>query len=133
MFANVSTQANSSHGCHHCMRSLCRMSLLYIAQSPWQTKGLMLSSFSGSVGLFSAVGIGMAALLKQYPIKFYPGLVSIEVVLAFILVAMSYKLRQRDDIIPIHTLAENYFEKNYILVLQYWKAYNYGSFTCTEA
>ena len=103
----------------------------------------MLSSFSGSVGLFSAVGVGMAALLEQYPIKFYPGpafychivylLVTIEVVLAFVLVAMWYKLRQRDDIIPIHTLAENYFEKNYILELQYWKAYNYGSFTRAEA
>ena len=114
-----------------------------IAQSPWQAKGLVLCILVGSFGLFSFVGIGVAALLERYPIEFPLGpsfysyvfylLGTIGVLIMFIFVTKWYKLRQRDDIVPFHMLAENYFEKNYKLEAQYWKAYDYSSYTYTDA
>ena len=42
--------------------------------------------------------------------------------LLFVAVSKWYKLRKRDDIVPYHMFAENYFEKNEILEQEYLQA-----------
>ena len=42
--------------------------------------------------------------------------------LLFAAISKWYKLRKRDDIVPYHMFAENYFEKNEILEREYLQA-----------
>ena len=100
-----------------------------IAQSPWQIKGLLLSFGTTAFGIFTLAGVGLDALLINLPIRLFPGcgfffyaiyaLVMLTVFILFVIVSKKYKLRRRDDIVPYHLFAEEYFEKNYELERQY--------------
>ena len=45
--------------------------------------------------------------------------------LLFAFISKWYKLRRRDDIVPFHMLAEDYFEKNYIREHNFYQQYGY--------
>ena len=112
-----------------------------IAQSPWEIQGLMLCIVLGCFGLYSLASFGLDALLTGYPITVYPGpsfyyyvvylLIALGGLLAYLFVSRRYRLRKRDDIVPIHKIAEDYFEKNYKREQRYWQAYDdaYGSYS----
>ena len=100
-----------------------------VAQSPWQIKGLLLSFGTAAYGVLTLVGVGLDELLINLPIRLFPGcgfffygiytLVMLTIFILFVIVSKKYKLRKRDDIVPYHMFAEEYFEKNYELERQY--------------
>ena len=100
-----------------------------VAQSPWQIKGLLLSFGTAAYGALTLVSIGLDDLLINLPIRLFPGcgfffygiytLVMLTIFILFVIVSKQYKLRKRNDIVPYHMFAEEYFEKNYELERQY--------------
>ena len=100
-----------------------------VAQSPWQIKGLLLSFGTAAFGIFTLAGVGLSVLLINLPIRLFPGcgfffysiytLVILTLFILFVIVSKRYKLRKRDDIVPYHMFAEEYFEKNHELERQY--------------
>ena len=100
-----------------------------IAQSPWQVKGLLLCIAVNAFGAYTLIGLGIDLLLMNVPIRLFPGcgffyygiytIVTFVVFVLFVIVSKWYKLRKRDDVIPYHMFAEEYFEKNYKLEQRY--------------
>ena len=100
-----------------------------IAQSPWQIKGLLMCVAVSSFGIFTLAGLGLDVLLMNVPIRLFPGcgffyygiytFVTFVFFILFVVICKWYKLRKRDDIVPFHMFAEDYFEKNYKLEEKY--------------
>ena len=94
-----------------------------LAQSPIQIKGLTVCILFGFIGFFAGIGFAFGKIILSHPFKVFPGcafyhhviylLSTVIIFILFVLVSKWYKLRKRDDIVPIHMFAENYFEKNY--------------------
>ena len=111
----------------------------FIAQSPFQIKGVVLCLMAGFLGIFACVGFFIREIIQLYPINVPPGcvfyhhityfIVAMAVFILYVLISKWYKLRKRDDIVPIHMLAENYFEKNYEQEQRYLQQYHDGDST----
>ena len=94
---------------------------LIIAQAPQEIKSLLLCITTGIAGVFVVLSYALQNLLATYPIRLYPSCLFyyctcyfILGMLAFVLyvyAAKRYKLRIRDDIVPFHMIAEEYFER----------------------
>ena len=111
----------------------------FVAQSPWHVKGLIVCMMMQSFGVFSGLGSALDMLLKSFPVDLFPGcafyyyLIYMSLILIifvlFVCISKWYKLRKRDDIVPIYMLAEDNFERNYFLEQRYLNRYssqNYG-------
>ena len=104
-----------------------------IAQTPCQMKGLAVSLLLESVGIFTFLGEFIIMIFLSFPFEIFPScgfyyhmtflIIMLATLLLFVFVSKWYKLRQRDDIVPFHSIAENYFEKNYYLEQRYLKRY----------
>ena len=100
-----------------------------VAQTPWQIKGFLMCVAVSAFGIFTLAGLGLDVLLMNLPIRLFPGcgffyygiytFVMFVIFLLFVIISKWYKLRKRDDIVPYHMFAEDYFEKNYKLEQQY--------------
>ena len=102
-----------------------------IAQSPHPIKGFMIGLMIASL-----LVVGGIAYAVNYSLRFVPSLPSLGLTtwfyknlaasgfimtgfVVFMFVSKAYKLRKRDDIVPYHMIAEDYFEKNYEREQQY--------------
>ena len=104
-----------------------------IAQTPHQIKGLMSGFAIMSCVLFTSIGQGLFEAIVTITSNstldtwFYGNIaVSVAIflgLLVFALVSKWYKLRKRDDIVPFHMLAEQYFEKEHLLYNNYLQQY----------
>ena len=100
-----------------------------IAQTPWQIKGFLVCVAVSAFGIFTLAGLGLDMLLMNVPIRLFPGcgffyygiytIVTFVIFVVFVIISKWYKLRRRDDVVPYHMFAEEYFEKNYKLEQQY--------------
>ena len=89
------------------------------AQTPHSIRGLMSGLIVMSIGLSSATGIGLLKLTYAiFPStdSWFSSHIALAVASAvyfilFVCLSKWYKLRKRDDIVPIHLFAEDYFEK----------------------
>ena len=89
------------------------------AQTPHSIRGLMTGLIVLSFGLSSSVGFGVCklayAILSQegmwFIIHISLTIISAVYLVLFVCFSKRYKLRKRDDIVPIHLFAEEYFEK----------------------
>ena len=89
------------------------------AQTPHSIRGLMTALIVLSATLSSSIGYGVCALASVIFSKMDPwfisnislAVVSAVYLILFVCFSKSYKLRKRDDIVPIHLFAEEYFEK----------------------
>ena len=118
------------------------LSEFFIAQTPQQVKGLMGGILIGSFVISSALGwmLYYKAIPQIFPIRkkyglshwFYGNmLIAAIIFLAFILfvfISKRYKLRKRDEAIPYHMFAEDYFENNYRREREYLKQMNFFSY-----
>ena len=105
----------------------------FIAQTPWQMKGLIVSIFLVAFAIMCIAGGIFAQIFISFPFHLFPScgfyyymtfcVIMFVILLLFVLVSKWYTLRKRDDIVPYHRLAEDYFEKNYLLEHQYTKKY----------
>ena len=94
---------------------------LIIAQSPHKIKGLMLTLSTTIAAVFVGICIALDLLLNTFPVHFFPSclfyyhtiytMVGVFAFIVYVLVARWYKLRIRDDIVPYHMIAEDFFEK----------------------
>ena len=94
---------------------------LIIAQTPHEIIGFMLTLSTTIAAVFIVMSLALDHLLKKFSLHFFPSclfyyqtIYAVIGVLAFVLyvlVARWYKLRIRDDIVPYHTIAEEFFEK----------------------
>ena len=110
-----------------------------IAQSPFQIKGFTLCLLAGFVIMFGCIGFFTSEIIQSHPINVPPGcafyyhiiyfILMTAIFSLYVLISKWYKLRKRDDIVPIHMLAENYFEKNYEQEQRYLQQYNDGDST----
>ena len=105
-----------------------------IAQSPQQVKGVILCLMYGCFGCLALTGLALNKLLHSLTcsIQSFPGcifyhyslytVITAALLLLFVVVSWRYKLRKRDDVIPYHMFAENYFETNHVQrrVFQKW-------------
>ena len=108
----------------------------FIAQSPFQIKGFIFYLLTGCVTISACIGFFPRKIIQLYPINVPPGCAfyhhiiyfffAIVVFILYALISKWYKLRKRDAIVPIHMLAENYFEKNYEREQRYLQQYNDG-------
>ena len=93
---------------------------LIIAQTPHEIKELVLTLSTTIAAIFVAISIALDQLLSTFPLHIFPSclfyyhtIYTVTGVLAFVLyvlVARWYKLRVRDDIVPYHMIAEEFFE-----------------------
>ena len=107
------------------------MTEFIIAQSPHSIKGLMIGFMIASFLLFGGVGYGISHILSFVPpvpsfgltTWIYQNLAAFVLVMAgfvmFVFISKAYKLRKRNNIVPYHTIAEDYFERNYELEQEY--------------
>ena len=104
-----------------------------IAQTPHQIKGLMSGFAIMACILFTSIGQGLFQAVVTLSSNstldtWFHGNVAVSVIiflglLVFALVSKWYKLRKRDDIVPFHMLAEQYFEKDHLLYKNYLRQY----------
>ena len=105
---------------------------LIISQTPYQMKSLALSIGFVLLSLAYAIDYAILSLFTFLQVAssdpncglYYYVLLSILSVMSFfcyVYLAKKYKLRVRDDIVPIYRLAEEYFEKEDRLRRAYWK------------
>ena len=95
----------------------------FIAQTPWQIKGVMVCMAVQTFGAFTLIGTAMDMLLENFPINVFPGcafyyysiytVLILVIFVLFVCIAKWYRLRKRDDIVPFYLLAEDNFERNY--------------------
>ena len=88
------------------------------------------------------IGFFTRKIIRLYPINVPPGcafyhhiiyfIVATAIFTLYVLISKWYKLRKRDDIVPIHMLAENYSEKNYEQEQRYLEQYNDSDSTWAE-
>ena len=89
------------------------------AQTPYSIQGLMTGLTILSLGLSMSIGYGVCKLVSVVSSNTHSWFIiniSLSVVTAlylilFVCFSKRYKLRKRDDIVPIHLFAEEYFEK----------------------
>ena len=89
------------------------------AQTPHSIRGLMTGLIVLSFGLSSSVGFGLskfASAIFSQEYRWFISHIALTVISALYLVlfvcfSKCYKLRKKDDIVPIHLFAEEYFEK----------------------
>ena len=121
------------------------LAVFVLAQTPQQVKGLMggigISSFviCGAIGHWGIYSDVFMSIFPYYPKQgltkwFYSNMIfSVIIFIAFILfvfISKRYQLRKRDDVIPYHMFAEDYFENNYRRESEYLRRmqfFNYGS------
>ena len=111
----------------------------FIAQSPFQVKGFVLCLLAGFLSIYICIGLITRKIIHLYPINvplgcaFYHHIICFILATAvftlYVLISKWYKLRTRDNIVPIHMLAENYFEKNYEQEQRYLQQYHDGDST----
>ena len=104
-----------------------------IAQTPHQIKGLMCGFAIMSCILFTSIGQGLFQAVVTISSNstldtWFYGNVAVSVTIflglvVFALVSKWYKLRKRDDIVPFHMLAEQYYEKDHLLYKNYLRQY----------
>ena len=103
-----------------------------VSQTPFQVRGLALGLLFVLFFLSPTISGWILSAFRDFQIAsgspycvFYYYLVSSIFSLIFLLsyvhFANNYKLRIRDDIVPIHRLAEEYFEKEEKLRTKYWR------------
>ena len=117
---------NLFHGISYVLIVYCSVEFI-IAQTPQQIKGLMISIFLEACGLLFLCGCDEVFL--HFPFQAFPScgfyyymtyfIIAVLNFLVFVAISKWYKLRRRDDIVPYHMFAENYFEKNQILKQEY--------------
>ena len=88
------------------------------------------------MSIYICIGFFTRKIIQLYPINVPPGcafyyhiiyfILATAVFILYVLISKWYKLRKRDDIVPIHMLAENYFEKNYEREQRYLQQYDDG-------
>ena len=103
-----------------------------IAQTLQQINGLMMCITFEAFGLLLICGYVIGELFLQFPFQAFPScafyyymtyfIIALLNFLFFLTISKWYKLRRRDDIVPYHMFAENYFEKNQILEQEYLQA-----------
>ena len=109
-----------------------------ISQTPHQIKGITLSVACVVFFFFLTIGDGVVELFTafqpttgySYCGVYYYVFVSIFSLASFVSYAYfsrKYKLRVRDDIIPVHQFAEDFFEKEYLLRKEYLKEIGFES------
>ena len=89
------------------------------AQTPHSIQGLITGMIAVSVGLSSATGIGLCKLIcaifpstdNWFSSNIALSVASAVYLILFVCFSKRYKLLKRDDIVPIHLFAEEYFEK----------------------
>ena len=111
-----------------------------VAQTPPQVKGLMggiaicsfiICGIIGFKGIYSDVFISIFPHRPEQGLTkwFYGNVVfAVVIFIAFILfvfISKRYQLRKRDDVIPYHMFAEDYFENNYHREREYSKRVNF--------
>ena len=94
---------------------------LIIARSSHEIKGLTVSITTTIGGAFAIVSLAVNKILSSFPLHFFPSCIFYHHVIyamigllsfvLYILVARWYKLRIRDDTVPYHMIAEDFFEK----------------------
>ena len=94
---------------------------LIIAQTPYEIKGLMFTLSTTIAGVFVVMSVAVDELLISFPLHFFPSclfyyhtiyaVIGVIAFILYVLVARWYKLRIRDDIVPYHMIAEEFFEK----------------------
>ena len=92
------------------------------AQSPLQIKGVILCLTLASIGLYTFIGFVFERLLQTFVLRHLPNCMfynyiihsAIMVVIfwLFVVVSIWYKLRKRDDIVPIHRFVDEYYTRN---------------------
>ena len=122
---------NLSHGLGYVLVLYCSIEFI-IAQTPQQIKGLMMCIALETFGLFLICGYAIDEVFLHFPFQTFPScgfyyytayfMTSMLNLLLFVAISKWYKLRKRDDIVPYHMFAENYFEKNQILEQEYLQA-----------
>ena len=93
-----------------------------IAQTPQQIKGLMMCITLETFALFAICGYAIEEVFLHFPFQAFPScgfyyymtyfIIAMLNFLLFAAISKWYKLRKRDDIVPYHMFAENYFEKS---------------------
>ena len=106
----------------------------FAAQSPFQIEGFVLCLRAGCVSIFACIGSFIREIIQSNPINVSPGcafyhhgiycIVPKAVFILYMPTFKWYKLRKRDDIVPIHMLAENYDEKIYEQEQRYLQQYS---------
>ena len=89
------------------------------AQMPHSIRGLMTGLIVLSFGLSTTIGFGVCKLTSSFIFqehhwfisKITLTIISAVYLILFVCFSKCYKLRKRDDIVPIHMFAEEYFEK----------------------
>ena len=94
---------------------------LIIAQTPHEFIGFTLTLATTIAILFVEISLALNQLLRSFPLYFFPGclfyyhaiytLIGVLAFILYVLIARWYKLRIRDDIVPYHMIAEEFFEK----------------------
>ena len=101
-----------------------------VSQTPYQIKGITLSTAYVIVVFFLTMNEIVVILFTEFLSRttycgvYYYVVLSFLSLLSFFLFvhfSMKYKLRIRDDIVPIHRLAEEFFEKEELLRRKYEK------------
>ena len=94
---------------------------LIIAQAPQEIRSLLLCISTGITGVFAVLSYALQDLLATHPIRLYPSclfyyctcyfIIGTLALALYVYAAKRYKLRIRDDIVPFHMIAEEYFER----------------------
>ena len=97
-------------------------------------KRLSVSVLQVSFGIAFVTGELILKIFISFPFELFPScgfyyymtffVVMLAVLVLFVFISKWYTLRKRDDIVPFHKLAEDYFEKNYYLEKKYMKKYS---------
>ena len=104
-----------------------------IAQTPCQMKGLSVSVLLELSGISILANVLITGMFTSFPFNLFPScgfyynmtffVFILAILFCFVFISKWYTLRKRDDIVPYHRLAEDYFEKNFYLETQYMKQY----------
>ena len=104
------------------------LTVFVMAQTPQQVKGLMGGIIVSSLIIYGTIGRWgiysdiFLSIFPYYPKQgltkwFYGNMVFAAIIfiafILFVFISKRYQLRKRDDVIPYHMFAENYFENNY--------------------
>ena len=106
-----------------------------MCQSPCQVKVIVSGITFASAGLFGVLGYFVSKIIQINAIEKFPGcafyqyVINLIILFFFIIIyvfaAKWYKFRKRNDIVPFHMFAENYFEKNFKRERRYLKQIGY--------